>query len=47
MLKQTSETLNIGDTAPDFELTTVDRRTVRLLDYRGKPIALLFIRGTW
>jgi len=37
MLKATSETLNIGDIAPDFELPTVDKRTVRLLDYQGKP----------
>jgi len=47
MLKATSETLNIGDIAPDFELPTVDKRTVRLLDYQGKPLVLVFIRGTW
>jgi len=47
MLKPTSETLHVGDTAPDFELPTVERRTLRLADYHGKPLALIFIRGTW
>ena len=47
MLKPTSETLRIGDAAPDFELPTIERKTIRLPDYRGKPLALIFIRGTW
>jgi peroxiredoxin len=47
MLKAASETLKIGDTAPDFALPTADGGTVRLADYRGKPLALVFIRGTW
>jgi len=36
--------LNIGDTAPDFELETSDRaRTVRLSDFAGKsPVVLVF-----
>ena len=36
--------LNIGDAAPDFELTTVDRSaTVRLSSFRGsQPVVLVF-----
>ena len=47
MLKPTSETLKAGDIPPDFELPTVERQTIRLADYQGKPLALIFIRGTW
>ena len=46
-LRSTSETLDIGDVAPEFELPTVERQMTRLADYRGKPLALIFIRGTW
>jgi hypothetical protein len=38
----------IGDTAPGFELTAHDGRTVRLSDYRGQgPVLLVFYRGFW
>jgi peroxiredoxin len=47
MLKTNSETLRTGDAAPDFALPTADRSIVRLADYRGKPLAIVFIRGTW
>jgi peroxiredoxin len=47
MLKPISETLKPGDAAPDFELPTADRKTVQLSDFRGRPLALIFIRGTW
>ena len=47
MLKAISETLKAGEAAPEFELLTVDRTVVRLSDFRGKPLALIFIRGTW
>jgi peroxiredoxin len=47
MLKAISDTLKRGDTAPEFELLATDRRTVRLSDFRGKVLALIFIRGTW
>jgi peroxiredoxin len=42
-----SDTLKVGDAAPDFALPTADRTIVRLEDYRGKPLVLVFIRGTW
>ena len=47
MLKPNSDTLHTGDTAPDFALPTADRKIVRLSDYRGKPLVIVFIRGTW
>jgi thioredoxin-dependent peroxiredoxin len=47
MLKSESKTLQVGDAAPDFALPTADRKTVRLSDYQGKPLVLVFIRGTW
>jgi len=47
MLKAISETLKVGDTAPEFELPTADRKIVHLSDFRGKVLALIFIRGTW
>ena len=39
--------LKAGEEAPDFELRSHRGGTVRLSDYRGKPLALVFIRGTW
>ena len=47
MLKANSDTLHAGDPAPDFALPTADRKIVRLSDYRGKPLVIVFIRGTW
>jgi peroxiredoxin len=47
MLKPETETLRTGDMAPDFTLSKADRTSVRLADYRGKPLAIVFIRGTW
>jgi cytochrome c biogenesis protein CcmG/thiol:disulfide interchange protein DsbE len=32
----------VGETAPDFELQTLDGKTVRLSDYRGKPVVVNF-----
>ena len=35
-----------GVSAPDFELTDVEGRLIRLSDFRGKkPIVLAFLRG--
>jgi peroxiredoxin len=47
MLRTNTDTLHAGDTAPDFVLPTAERNILRLSDYRGKPLVLLFIRGTW
>ena len=47
MLKTSSNTLNPGDPAPEFALPTSDRTVVRLSDFRGKPLLIVFIRGTW
>ena len=34
-----------GELAPDFELPDIDGNTVRLSDFRGKPVVLSFLRG--
>ncbi len=47
MLKTTSQTLKQGEAAPDFALPDVDRNIIRLSDFRGKPVVIVFIRGTW
>jgi peroxiredoxin len=36
----------VGDPAPDFELTTLDGGTARLSDYQGRPVILNFW-ATW
>lgn len=36
----------VGALAPDFELIDTEGQTVRLSDYRGKPVALTFMH-TW
>ena len=33
--------------APDFALTAMDGETVRLSDFRGRKVALIFYRGHW
>ncbi|WP_094700279.1 peroxiredoxin family protein [Brevibacillus laterosporus] len=38
--------LSIGHKAPDFELEST-KGIIRLDQYTGKPLLLLFIRGTW
>ena len=37
-----SEAVEVGRTAPDFELTTLDGKTVRLSDFRGKGVLINF-----
>jgi peroxiredoxin len=37
--------LNPGETAPEFEATNINGKTIRLADYRGKPVVLAFLRG--
>lgn len=34
--------LQVGDTAPDFEVLDHQRRTIRLSDLRGKKVILWF-----
>jgi peroxiredoxin len=34
-----------GELAPDFELEDIEGKTVRLSDFRGKPLVLSFLRG--
>jgi thioredoxin-dependent peroxiredoxin len=40
-----SELITPGELAPDFELQDIDGKTVRLSDFRGKPVVLSFLRG--
>lgn len=37
-----AEGIQIGSEAPDFELATVDGRTIALRDFRGRPVVLEF-----
>ena len=37
--------LNPGEPAIEFELKDVNGRLIRLLDFRGKPLVLAFLRG--
>jgi peroxiredoxin len=39
-------TLEVGSAAPDFELTALDGKTVRLSQFKGQPILLSF-GATW
>lgn len=41
-----TEGINIGNLAPDFQLQTLDGQTVKLSDFRGKPVLLNFW-ATW
>ena len=40
-----SKLITPGEMAPDFELKDVQGRSVRLVDFRGKPVVLSFLRG--
>ena len=40
-----SETVPVGSAAPDFTLTSIQGDTVRLSDYRGRSVVLVFLRG--
>lgn len=37
----------VGADAPDFALADQSGRTVRLADFRGAPLLLVFYRGHW
>ena len=34
--------LKVGDTAPDFKLASIDRKSLTLADYKGKGLVLAF-----
>lgn len=34
-----------GELAPDFELNDVGGKTIRLSNFRGRPVVLSFLRG--
>ncbi|HZY43376.1 MAG TPA: TlpA disulfide reductase family protein [Anaerolineae bacterium] len=40
------KTVQAGDMAPDFELATLDERTIKLSDLRGQPVLVNFW-ATW
>ena len=40
-----SKLINPGELAPDFDLKDVDGKSIRLSDFRGKPVLLSFLRG--
>jgi peroxiredoxin len=39
--------LRVGSQAPDFALSDTAGQTVRLADYRGQWVIVLFFRGTF
>jgi peroxiredoxin len=40
-----SETVPVGSQAPDFALTSIQDEQVRLSDFRGRSVVLVFLRG--
>ncbi len=40
-----SETVPVGSQAPDFTRTSIQGEQVRLSDYRGRNVVLVFLRG--
>ena len=40
-----SETVPVGQPAPDFTLMSIDGDEVRLSGLRGRPVVLVFLRG--
>ena len=40
-----SKLITPGDLAPDFELQDVKGNSIRLSNFRGKPVVLAFLRG--
>lgn len=40
-----SETVPVGSQAPDFTLTSIRDEQVRLSDFRGRSVVLVFLRG--
>ena len=42
-----TKTVNVGDAAPDFSLKTIGLKEIRLQNYRGKKVVLLFYPLDW
>ena len=40
-----SDTVPVGSQAPDFSLTSIQGEQVKLSDYRGHKVVLVFLRG--
>jgi peroxiredoxin Q/BCP len=40
-----SETVAVGEQAPDFTLPAISGQDVSLSDYHGRPVVLVFLRG--
>jgi peroxiredoxin len=40
-----SEIVRVGAQAPDFTLTSIAGKDIRLSDYRGHNVLLIFLRG--
>ena len=43
----TSRLVPVGGTAPDFELHSTPDQSVRLADFRGRPVVLVFYPADW
>lgn len=43
MLLRSEQTLNIGDSAPDFSLKATDDKTYSREDFKGKPMLVVFM----
>jgi peroxiredoxin len=47
-VSETAErTLGVGDPAPDFALKAIGLKEIRLSDYRGRNVVLLFYPLDW
>jgi peroxiredoxin len=42
-----TKTVSVGDPAPDFSLKTIGLKEIRLQNYRGKNVVLLFYPLDW
>jgi len=42
-----TKVVNVGDTAPDFTLRTIGLKEVRLAEFRGKNVVILFYPLDW
>lgn len=43
-----SKNLRVGNKAPDFELPDAQSgQIVKLERFRGRPLMIIFLRGTW